>query len=407
MKAFRVFFAIITTVFILTFIGACGPSRPDFKADYDVIVIGGGLGGLSAAAHCAAGGLKVLLLEQHFKVGGCATDFSRGDYTFDVALHEMAGAAEGSGLNKLMKSCGVYDKVTLIELDHLYRSIVPGSDVTVPTGWDGYTGALKKAFPGEAEGIDRFRETCSKVAAQAMEMRFMFRQSTFRNFFTTLLVPVRQRALFKWRNKTVQDLMDECFKSDKLKAHVSQLWCYLGPPTDEQSAIFFMLAMNSYIAEGAWHIKGNSQALSNAYAERIRELGGEIKTGTLAIKIIMENGRARGVETEKGEQFTSRYVIANTDPYQLTEKLIGREHLPESYMENLGEKKKANSLFGVWLGLNVNLRKRGYNDYEMFYNRSVSSRENYDHMMKGKEPWLLPSIPTWGTPFTRRVENRL
>ncbi len=327
--------------------------------------------------------MKVLLVEQHFKVGGCSTDFSRGKYTFDVSLHEMAGGAEGSSLNRLMKACGVYDKVKLIQLDHLYRSIIPGSDVSVPADWKGYTGALKKAFPDEAEGIDRFRSICSKTASQAMELRNMFRQSSFKNFFTKMMVPVRQNALFTWRNKTVKDMMDECFKSDKLKAHVSQLWCYLGPPNDELSAILFMLAMNTYLADGSWHVKGSSQALANAYAERIRELGGTIKTGTRATKIIIKDGLARGIKTDEGRIYSSRYVISNTDPYQLTEKLIDKKELPESYLEDLKRKKKANSLFGVWLGLNIDLKKRGYTDYEMFVNRHVSTRKNYESMMKG------------------------
>gem|GEM_PF-2887267 len=120
----------------------------------------------------------------------------------------------------------------------------PGSDVSVPADWKGYTGVLKKVFPDEAEGLDRFRSICSEVAGQALELRDMFRQSSFKNFFTKMMVPVCPNTLFSWRNKTAKDLMDECFKSDKLKAHVSQLWCYFGLPNDELSAPLFMLVMD-------------------------------------------------------------------------------------------------------------------------------------------------------------------
>ena len=92
---------------------ACGPSeKPVAAPQYDVIIVGGGMAGLSSGAHLASKGLKVLLLEQHHKVGGCATNFTRGDYTFEVALHELAGG----GLFQLMDLCGVKDKVELYQL---------------------------------------------------------------------------------------------------------------------------------------------------------------------------------------------------------------------------------------------------------------------------------------------------
>ncbi|MBN1883134.1 MAG: FAD-dependent oxidoreductase, partial [Deltaproteobacteria bacterium] len=70
-------------MFLATF-GCGGPKPPTHEADYDVIIIGAGMGGLSAGAHLAASGLKVLVLEQHHKVGGCTTNFTRGDFTFET-----------------------------------------------------------------------------------------------------------------------------------------------------------------------------------------------------------------------------------------------------------------------------------------------------------------------------------
>ncbi len=365
----------------------CGKKRPTHKADYDVIIIGAGMGGLSASVHLATKGLKVLLLEQHYKVGGCTTKFVRGPFTFDAALHEMAGGGPGKldrGLYKLLEISGVGKKVELYELPHFYRSIFPGGvDVRLPNNWEGFKKALKERWPEESEGIDKFHRLSQETFNELMTLRDLFRYGGFRAFLTKMMVPLRQRTFFTWSDKTLQELMDECFTSDEIKAVVSQLWVYYGAPAKDQTALLTLAATESYLGDGIWHIKGTSQALSNAYAERLKELGGTVKTNTLVTKIIVEDGVAKDVETESGEKYTARYIVANTDPYQLVFTLVGEDYFPADYVDKLKEMKPANSLFGVFLGLNIDLRKRGYTDTEIFYSTTMDSSVLYERMMKG------------------------
>ena len=356
------------------------------KTDYDVIVIGAGMGGLSAAAHLAVKGQKVLVLEKHSRVGGSTSNFTRGEFTFDTALHEMAGGGPGKldrGLYQLLKLTGVDKKIELYEVPHFYRSVFPGVDITLPPNWTGFENALKKKWPEEADGIDKFHALCKDLFGDTMELRDLFRYGSVRSTLTQVMVPLRQPTFFKWKDRTVQDLMDYCFKNEDLKAVVSQLWVYYGAPVEKESALIFMAATESYLSDGAWHIKGTSLALAEGYAARIRELGGTVKTGTLVTKILLENGKATGIRTADGKTFTARYIVANTDPYQLAYKLIGKENLPAEYIEKLESMKPANSLFGVYLGLNIDLKARGYQDTEIFYNTYRDSTKNYDAMMKG------------------------
>ncbi|MBW1847592.1 MAG: NAD(P)/FAD-dependent oxidoreductase, partial [Deltaproteobacteria bacterium] len=350
------------------------------------IIIGGGMGGLSAATHLAVNNFKVLLLEQHDKVGGCATRFERGDFTFEASLHEMAGGGPGKkdrGLYQLLKAAGVDKKVEFIELPHFYRSIFPGVDITLPNNWEGFKRVLKEKWPEESEGIDEFQMLCSTVFEEILSIKDLFRYKGLKAIATKALVPLRQRTFFKWSGKTVQELLDHCFKNEDIKAVVSQLWVYYGAPVPEQAALIYLAATEVFMTDGIWHFKGTSQELSNAYAERIKELGGEVKTDTLVTKIIMENGIARGVKTAPGDTYTARYVVANTDPYQLTNKLIGKEHFPDSYIKKLKDLKPANSLFGVYMGLNIDLKKAGYDDTEIFYNPTKDTVVLHDNMMKG------------------------
>ena len=88
------------------------PAERAAGGDWDVVVIGGGMGGLSAGALLSSYGFRVLLLEQHHKVGGCTTSFSRGDYSFDAALHEMTGGAPGSPLGEALCGSAPGDEVS-------------------------------------------------------------------------------------------------------------------------------------------------------------------------------------------------------------------------------------------------------------------------------------------------------
>jgi prolycopene isomerase len=356
------------------------------QTDYDVIVIGGGLGGLAAGTHLAVNGFKVLLCEQHDKVGGCATSFERDPFTFDASLHEMAGGGPGKkdrGLYQLHKLWGIDKKAELYELPHFYRSIFPGVDITLPGNWEGFKRALKEKWPEEAEGIEKFHRLCEGTMNDLMSLKDLFRLTGFSKISTMARVPFRQKTFFKYKDKTLQDVLDECFASEEIKAVVSQLWVYYGAPVPDQTALITLAATDAYLADGVWHIKGTSQELSNAFAERIEELGGTVLTSTLVTKIHMNEGIATGIETENGKSYSSRYVVANTDPYQLTYKLIGKDHFPDDYVGKLEGMKPANSLCGVYIGLNIDLKDRGYDDSEIFYNPTLDSVALHDAMMQG------------------------
>jgi len=376
----------VASMFLVT-IGCGGKQPPTHEAEYDVIIIGAGMGGLSAGAHLAASGLKVLVLEQHHKVGGCTTNFTRGDFTFETALHEMAGGGPGKadrGLFQLHKLCGVDEYVELYELPDFYRAVYPdGLDVTLGNTWEDWDNTLKEQWPEEAEGVDKLHTLCSSLMNDLLDLKNLFRLHGAKAFFTKMKVPFKQKTFMEWNDKTLQELMDECFIDEGLKAVASQLWVYYGAPVPEETALLLMAATDVYLTDGIWHVMGTSQAMSNGYAQLIGDLGGEVKTGTLVTEIIIEDGIARGVVTEYGDVYTGRYVVCNTDPYQMIFDLIGEENLPNDYVEEVKNMKPANSLFGVYMGLNIDLAALGYEDTEILVNTSLDSVVVHDNMMAG------------------------
>lgn len=123
--------------------------------EYDAIIIGSGLGGLSCAAGFARQGFKVLVLEQHDKPGGYATAFERpGGFVFDVSLHST-GAGERDGLHNLIPGFPEIKDVEFVPHPNLYRAIYPDYDVRVPQkDLRQYIKMLTGYFPEEEEGIE-------------------------------------------------------------------------------------------------------------------------------------------------------------------------------------------------------------------------------------------------------------
>jgi len=353
--------------------------------DYDVVVIGAGLGGLAAGTTLAKGGLKVLLLEQHHKVGGCATSFRRGEYNFEASVHEITGGGDlESDLTRILKYLGVHEKVTFIKVPDFYRSIFPGVDFTVPQGLEASKQAFIEQWPSEREGIEKFYDLCLRVHEDMRSLPDLYRKYGLSKVFTYLKVPFKHSAFFWNMRRTLQEALDEHFTSKELKAVMSQLWVYYGPPPRDLWAPEYMVANVSYLKEGAWNVKSSSQSLSDAYAERIRELGGTIHTGERAVRIEVANNRVVAVETEHGARYSCRYVVSNANPYATFFDMIGAEHFPPRFVRKFKAYKPANSLFGVYLGLDVTPAELGFTDYEAFYNASLDPVENYENMMAGR-----------------------
>ena len=134
--------------------------------DYDVVVIGAGNGGLTAAARLAKGGARVLVLERHNVPGGCATSFCRGRFEFEVALHQLTGMGlpENPGpLRRVLKSLGVLDRLEFLDMNDLYRLQVihEDIDITLRPSREGVVAELQRRFPGKRRPSSNTLTSCT------------------------------------------------------------------------------------------------------------------------------------------------------------------------------------------------------------------------------------------------------
>jgi len=357
---------------------------------YDVAVIGAGGGGLAAAARLAKAGKKVLVLEQHSKVGGYMTSFQRGDYTFEVSLHAMDGLDDPGGMNRAaFRALGILDKVKPIKLDPMYRSVYPDFTLDVPADAGAYQELLKEKFPAEAKGIDELFENQRTINRAMQALIGLTGEERGKSLSTILFHPWIFWPVIKYWNATLSEMLDDFIHDQKLIAVFTQLSGFAGAEPNRLSAIFFSVLWNSYHLGGYYYFVGGSQSVSNALAEVIQENGGEIKLNTLVTKIVIEGRKAVAVQTKDGSEYRCRFVVSNANAPDTFFKLIGKEYLPADYVQKLESLKIGLSAFQVFIGVDHDYRDLFPKSHDLMLNVTYDQAENFGYYDRG-EPEKAP-----------------
>lgn len=345
------------------------------KDHYDAVVIGAGLGGLSAATMLARNGLGALLLERHNVPGGYATSFVRGRYEFEVALHELSGIGSSerpASLYRYLDYLGVASKVEFIRVPNLYRAVYLGQpelDITLPAGPDAFEETLCRAFPHQSKGIRRFLKRVFGLRED------FIRISRQRGAGHPLTMPFRLPHFFRYLPATWGQVLNRDVSDPLARAVLSQYWGYFGLPPSQVSFLYFAMGLAAYIKQGPTFPKGRSQALSSAFLSAFAESGGEAQMNCGVDRIITSDDRVTGVVTDDGREVTADWIISNADPITTCQQMIGRDKVPDSFFAKLQSSEVAPSTVNVYLGIARPAEELGLVEHEIFVNRD----QDFDH----------------------------
>ncbi len=320
------------------------------KKDYPIVVIGAGLGGLCAAAYLARKGFPVTMVEQHNIPGGYATSFDRakGKFSFEVSLHGTA--LKNGTTQQILKDLEIFDQLDLVLLPEAYRIKTPDHEIVVPQkDPEAYIHQLSKLFPAESDGIRSFVQTMLDLDTEVQEYD---RHSKFSNKWQKIIFPLQYRRMWRIRNQTLADLLDDHVRTPALRGILAGMWGYYGLPPEKLSAFYYANATGAYLKNGSYTIKSRSQDLSNMLADTIETAGGEILYNTAAEKILTEKGRAKGVVISDGQTLPARVVVSNASAPATFMHLLPPDILPADYLNKLTRYRPSISTFIVWLGLN-------------------------------------------------------
>jgi all-trans-retinol 13,14-reductase len=266
--------------------------RHPITEDYDTIVIGSGIGGLTTAAMLAKhGGKRVLVLERHYTPGGYTHVFHRPGYEWDVGLHYVGGVEPGSPIRRIFDDIGE-GRIAWADMGEVYdRVIIDGDAYDLPKGRRNLRAMLLERFPAEHEAIDAYFAAVRAAASASMPFQVA---KTLPGPVAALAGPLLRRDFRRWADRTTREVLEELTDDQRLIAVLTaQLGDYGLPPGRSSFAMHALVA--SHYFRGGYYPVGGSAVIAEAIIPVIERAGGLVLINAEVDRIVVERGRAVGV----------------------------------------------------------------------------------------------------------------
>ena len=331
-----------------------------------IAIIGSGMAGLTAGAYLAKSGHNVTIYEQFHTPGGVTATVHQDGFGWDIGPLLLEGFAPGDKGRRILEELGVSHQVPAVHEDRGLS--MPEFALWKPKDYAGpywRREHLKGLFPAESDALDRYYHFYS----QMLKLMGLVRRAETAHGLDALWLKVRLWLAFQ----TVKDkskwnatqLMDHYFKSPVLKT------VFLGIVADFVTApsefpglgvpsIHLETAFDKRIptypgtqsAQTAYtYILGGCQTLVEAVLGVVVANGGKVQVGAEVKRIPVENGKASGVQTADGSMASADLVLASGGMQEVFFDLVGREHLPADFANQIESNRMMESVMMVQLGI--------------------------------------------------------
>ena len=375
--------------------------------DWDTIVIGSGIAGMSCAAALGLAGQRVLLLEQHSVPGGMTHCFTRRGFKWDVGVHCVGeqGPHDVAGRLLAWLTAG---RLEMRRLPETYeRFWFPGDvQLTYSSDTHHFRAQLAAQFPAEASALRRYFELVDTVFDVA------------RPFYALKATPLSVNRAgtaalgWLWRrhwSRRTREVLDSLFKDERLKSLLSAQWGYFGsPPSRSSFGMHAMVARHFY--DGAFYPVGGAEAFARELLTTLKAVGGEAWVLAPVQRVMLESGRAVGVELPGGVSLRARRVVAGVGVLNSL-RLLPEDHQRSGWAQRLDALPSSPAYLCLNLGFAGDLRAAGASETN---NWLLESWDVDDAWWNIEDPEAVPPIaylsfpslkdPTHGQPLRHTGE---
>jgi len=330
------------------------PNRLD--TDYDAVIIGSGMGGLTTAALLSDLGWKVCVLEQHYTAGGYTHSYDRGDYEWDVGVHYI-GDVGAKTRTRMVFDFLTAGKLKWAAMDDEYDRFFIGDRVySAIAGKRQFRDNLVARFPKEEQAIDQYLKLLSTVG-KGMSVYSMGRLlKPWQRFIAWPYLKLKLPSLL-FRN--TYEVLSELTQDQDLIAVICGQWGDMGLPPKRSAFMVHAMIARHYMYGGYYPV-GGSWKIAEMIIPRIQKAGGEVFTYASVKKIVLDGKQVVGVEMADGHTIDCACVVSSAGVENTFSHLLPAEAVTRAgYDPLLKRVKPSMAHLGVYIGLQETAEQLG------------------------------------------------
>ncbi len=346
--------------------------------DFDVIIIGAGISGLTAAALLSKSGLKVCVLERHYLIGGYLQGFDRQDFVFDTAIHWLNQCGENGTVTKVFKYLGE-DFPKPVTMKSIHKHITSDYEFVLTNNPEILKNQLIHDFPHEEKGIEKFFKAARKVAEVSNKFPKFFisneamsgiRKWTFSLKQLHIIYPLIKYALYGGE-KGVKKGLRKFFKDERML----NLFC----SEPDLLSCLFPIAW-AYNQDYQNPPIGGSKVIPAWLESKISKNGSEVILSAEVVNIAIENNEFRGVTYKKRHKeysLTASHLIAACDIDTVYNKLLPPAAVPQKLKTTIDNSELYSSSLTISIALNCTAESLGFGDVMLYVFNEETARTEH------------------------------